>query len=93
MSTGFNTLLHTVPYVGRFAAWIGPWVFASLSMGSRTSAFAAAGKKVQEERAAYKGVYLVPVAKIAEPSASAKDERLARELHATTREVLKELGV
>ncbi|KAF8156425.1 NAD(P)-binding protein [Pholiota molesta] len=93
ISAGFITFLNSVPYIGRFAAFIGPWVFTHASKGSRTSAFAAAGKKVQEERATYKGAYLVPVAKLAEPSSSAKDERLARELDETTREVLKELGV
>jgi hypothetical protein len=87
------SFLNSVPYIGRFAAFIGPWVFPSASKGSRTSAFAAAGVKVREERERYKGVYLVPVAKIAEPSASAKDERLAKELEATTRQVLKDLGV
>jgi len=57
------------------------------------SAFAAAGKEVKANRAKYKGVYLMPVAKISTPSKSALDEKLASELQQTTLEVLKEMGV
>ncbi|KAF8166220.1 NAD-P-binding protein [Pholiota molesta] len=93
VSAGLTAFLLTLPLVGRLAASIGPWILMSALQGARTSAFAAAGKKVKEERVAYKGAYLVPVAKLAEPSSSARDDRLAKELDETTREVLKELGV
>ena len=58
-----------------------------------SSAFAAASKEVRREREKYQGVYLTPVAKITTPSKYALDERLATELHQTTEEVLKDLGL
>jgi hypothetical protein len=93
VSAGLTAFLNSVPYIGGLVALIGPWILTSALEGARTSAFAAAGKKVKEETAAYKGAYLVPVAQLADPSSSARDERLAKELDETTREVLKELGV
>ncbi len=58
-----------------------------------TSAFAAAGKDVVQETARFKGVYFIPVAKIAEPSKEAQDERLAKELWETTEGILRDIGL
>ena len=58
-----------------------------------TSAFAAAGKDVVQDTVRFKGVYFTPVAKIAEPSKAAQDERLAKELWETTESILREMGL
>ncbi|KAF9477152.1 NAD-P-binding protein [Pholiota conissans] len=93
-SVGANAFLYGVPYAGKFVAtFLGPLFFIPWLQGARTSAFAAAGKAVKDDVKKYKGAYLVPVAKLAEPSASAKNERLAKELDETTRAILKEIGV
>jgi hypothetical protein len=74
------------------------FVFAPIEKGSATSVFAAASKKVLEERekGTYKGAYLVPYGKIGSSSKWTKGElgeRLARELWETTEKVLEEVGV
>ncbi|KAJ3886417.1 hypothetical protein GG344DRAFT_81729 [Lentinula edodes] len=94
MTEGSGDLLNSIPFIGwLLKTCIGPLVFVSWKQGAMTSAFAAAGKEVAAERKRYEGVYLVPMAKIAEPSSYAKDERLQRELYETTVEVLEDIGV
>ncbi|GAW07037.1 NAD-binding protein [Lentinula edodes] len=94
MTEGSGDLLNSIPFIGWILkTCIGPLVFVSWKQGAMTSAFAAAGKEVAAERKRYEGVYLVPMAKIAEPSSYAKDERLQRELYETTVEVLEDIGV
>lgn len=58
-----------------------------------TSAFAAAGTDLAQDRERFKGVYFTPVAKVTEPTKAAQDERLAKELWETTKSILKELGL
>ncbi|KAJ4498473.1 NAD(P)-binding protein [Lentinula lateritia] len=94
MTEGSGDLLDSIPFIGWFLkTCFGPLVFVSWKQGAMTSAFAAAGNAVAAERKRYEGVYLVPMAKIVEPSSYAKDERLQRELYETTVEVLEDIGV
>ncbi|KAJ3979623.1 NAD-P-binding protein [Lentinula detonsa] len=102
MTEGASGFLNSVPFLGWFLKrFMGPLFFMSWKQGAGTSAFAAAGKAVAEarkskdevERRKYEGGYLVPVAKISEPSTYATDERLQRELYETTMEVLGEMGI
>jgi len=102
LTIGASGFLNSVPFIGWFLKTVlGPLFFASWKTGAMTSAFAAAGKDVttfrtssdEAERKIYEGVYLTPVAKITEPSKSAMDERLQKELYETTREVLGEMGL
>jgi NAD(P)-dependent dehydrogenase (short-subunit alcohol dehydrogenase family) len=95
----FNSWNFMVKILGKMI--ILPLFFTTWRQGAMTPAFAAAGKQValsresedETERKIYEGAYLVPVAKIAEPSKYAKDERLQRELYETTVEILDELGL
>ncbi|KAF8985345.1 hypothetical protein BDQ17DRAFT_1495390, partial [Cyathus striatus] len=98
---GADKFLASTPYIGGFLLkYIAPlflYTFGSLfsintwETGAMTSVFAAVSPEVKEEREAYKGAYLVPVAKIANPSKYAIDERLAKELWETTESVVSEL--
>ncbi|EMD32267.1 hypothetical protein CERSUDRAFT_88265 [Gelatoporia subvermispora B] len=63
------------------------------SEGSYTAVFAAAAPAVRADPDTYKGTYLVPVARIARPSADASNSALAAELWETTERVLADIGV
>nr|GAT56722.1 NAD-binding protein [Mycena chlorophos] len=74
-----------------------PWIVSALMKwfffkppreGGLTVAFAAAGKKVAQDRPKYQGAYIVPPANWAVPSSSAQDERLAKELYEKTEEII-----
>jgi hypothetical protein len=67
--------------------------FKAPEEGAYNSCFAAASPLVRADPAKYKGVYLVPVGKIAEASENARNEDLGNELWATTEKILKELGL
>ncbi|KAJ7603012.1 NAD(P)-binding protein [Mycena rosella] len=67
--------------------------FKSWRSGAMTVAFAAAGKKVADQREKYRGAYLVPTAAIAIPSRSALDERLQSELYESTERFVTEMGL
>ena len=59
-----------------------------------SSAFAAAGKDVAQDKARFKAVYLtlLVVARISDPTKEGQDERLAKELWETTESILKDIG-
>jgi NAD(P)-dependent dehydrogenase (short-subunit alcohol dehydrogenase family) len=67
--------------------------FVHQDKGAYNSAFAAASEEVAKQREKYKGAYLTPVAKIAEPTKVAKDEGLAKELWDTVEKFLEEKGI
>ncbi|KAF9014141.1 NAD-P-binding protein [Cyathus striatus] len=91
-TVGANGFLANTPYIGGFLLkYIGPLFFTTWEKGAMTSVFAAGSPEVKEKMDAYKGAYLVPVAKIADPSKYATDERLAKELWETTERVVAEL--
>ena len=61
--------------------------------GAYTSVFAAASEEVGKQRDKYKGVYLVPMGKITEPTGVARDEELAKELWDSVEKFLEEKGL
>ncbi|KAJ3936193.1 MAG: hypothetical protein NXY57DRAFT_957492 [Lentinula lateritia] len=63
--------------------------------GSYTSVFAAAAKVVRDEREKYCGAYLdnKPVGRIAVPSMTARDDKLADDLWSLTTSLLKDLDI
>jgi len=67
--------------------------FVPTRQGAMNSAYVAASPEVKAKATSFKGAYINPVGKIAEPSAQARDERLMNELYETTLEILKELNV
>ncbi|KAG1723176.1 NAD(P)-binding protein [Suillus paluster] len=67
--------------------------FVQQDEGAYNSVFAAASEEVAKNREKYKGVYLTPVGKIAEPTKTAKDEELAKELWDTVEKFLQEKGL
>ncbi|KAJ7476907.1 NAD-P-binding protein [Mycena galericulata] len=80
---GSDGFLASLPYLGWLKNYLG-WFFSPWRTGAMTVAFAAAGTEVGEQRAKYRGAYLVPIATIEAPSRSAQDEGLQRELYDTT---------
>jgi len=83
--------------------WPLPWLMKPLvglainspEMGSYTSVFAAASKKVREEKSKYKAAYLEshPPGHFAKPSKEAQNEKLAEDLWKLTEQYLEGLGV
>ncbi|KAJ7775746.1 NAD-P-binding protein [Mycena maculata] len=89
LTPGLEEFLDTIPYAGWFLknyVFVAPW-----RDGAMTVAFAAAGKKVAQERDKYRGTYLVPMGAMTVPSSFAQDERLQRELYETTEKILAEI--
>ncbi|EMD32268.1 hypothetical protein CERSUDRAFT_99659 [Gelatoporia subvermispora B] len=84
---GANIVLRGLFYALRIV------FFTDASKGSYTTVFAAAAPAVRANPDTYKGVYLVPVAKIAKPSADASNAALAAELWETTERILADIGV
>ena len=70
-----------------------PLFTTPIAQAGDPSVFAAAAPAVRAHADAYKGAYLVPVGKIAPPSADAMDARLAQELWATSEKQLAVLGL
>lgn len=58
--------------------------------GSYTILFAAAAPEVKKDADRYKGSYLVPIGKLASPSARAQNDELATELWDTTERFMQE---
>ena len=85
-----NIKLFTSLTFGRLINWGFSLFFISPHDGGYTPAWAAASRKVFEERDNYKGKYLVPYGIIEDASEDAKREDLAKELWGTTERILKE---
>ncbi|KAJ7124542.1 hypothetical protein C8R44DRAFT_980783 [Mycena epipterygia] len=93
-TVGSDGFLASIPYLGGFLKdYVGPLFFGPWRKGAMTVAFAAASKEVVQQKEKYQGAYIVPIATIARASSFAQDERLQRELYATTESFLKELGL
>ena len=60
--------------------------------GAYNSCFAAASPLVRKSADKYKGAYLMPVGKIVEPAANAKDVEMQNSLWETTENYLKEFA-
>lgn len=89
MSEG-NVKLFTSLTLGKLVNWGFSLFFISAHDGGYTPAWAAASRKVGEERDNYKGKYLVPYGVIEEASEDARREDLAKELWETTERILGE---
>ncbi|OJA18609.1 hypothetical protein AZE42_01760 [Rhizopogon vesiculosus] len=90
-----NTFSHKPP-LSRFKLLVMPIVylfFVHQDKGAYTSAFAAASEEVAKQRDKYKGAYLIPVGKVAEPTNIARDEVLAKELWDSVEKFLLEKGL
>ena len=68
-------------------------LFAHPDKGAYTSVFAAASEEVAKQREKYRGVYLMPVGRVTEPTKMAQDEGLAKELWDTVETFLQEKEV
>ncbi|KAK7053761.1 NAD-binding protein [Favolaschia claudopus] len=91
-TVGADGFLAGIPYFGGILKkYIGPLVFKPWRHGAMPVAFAAAGKEVLAQRESHRGVYIVPVASVAQPSSYALDERLQKECYETTEQILAEL--
>jgi hypothetical protein len=64
--------------------------FMSVASGAHTILFAAAAPDVRRDADAYRGAFLVPVAKLGAPSRLAQNEELALELWDTTERLIQE---
>ena len=85
-----NVKLFTSLTFGRVINWGFSLFFISPHDGGYTPAWAAASRRVFEERDRYKGKYLVPYGDLEDASKDARREDLAKELWDTTERVLKE---
>ncbi|KAI0052750.1 NAD-P-binding protein [Auriscalpium vulgare] len=89
MSEG-NVKLFTSLTFGRLINWGFSLFFLSPLDGGYTPAWAAAAKKIAENRGAYKGKYIVPFGLLEEASPDALREDLAADLWVTTERILEQ---
>ncbi|KAG2151604.1 NAD(P)-binding protein [Suillus bovinus] len=90
-----NTFSHKPP-LANFEFIVKPILslfFVHPDEGAYNSAFAAASEEVAKQREKYKGMYLMPVGKLKEPTKVARDEGLAKELWDTVDRFLEEKGI
>ncbi|KAF8156639.1 hypothetical protein B0H34DRAFT_658150 [Crassisporium funariophilum] len=91
---GVDTFTHKWRF-SKFFKWLVGLVIAQPAVGAYNSAFAAAGKKVRENREAYQGVYLEsqPTGKFTHPNKAACNEALGDQLWTTTEAFLKSIAI
>ncbi|KDR76489.1 hypothetical protein GALMADRAFT_246863 [Galerina marginata CBS 339.88] len=91
---GVDTYSHQWVFP-RLFGWLVGLVIAQTEVGAYNSAFAAAGKKIRDNRVAYQGVYLEsqPTGKFVTPSKAALNEELGERLWKTTTKLLEQVGV
>ncbi|KAG2360580.1 hypothetical protein BDR07DRAFT_1335518 [Suillus spraguei] len=90
-----NTFSHKPP-LSNFYFIVKPIVFLfflNQDQGAYNSAFAAGSEEVAKHREKYKGKYITPVGKLAEPTKVASNEKLAKELWDTVDKFLEEKGI
>lgn len=74
--------------------WFLTWLtFASPRDGAMNSAYAAASPEVKANARKFKGVHLLPVGRVTRASSYARDDRLAKELYETSKDIMKELNL
>lgn len=90
---GVDTFTHNWIFP-RFFKWLVSLAIAQPDVGAYNSVFAAASKRVHENRSAYGGVYLEsrPTGRIAAPNPVVLDEALAERLQQTTEGFLESIG-
>lgn len=91
---GVDTFSHTWPFPRLMGLLVG-LAIAKPEVGAYNSVFAAAGKRVRDNKAIYQGAYLEsqPTGKIAKPSQAALNEELGERLWKTTNEFLTQIGL
>ncbi|KAF8191211.1 NAD-P-binding protein [Pholiota molesta] len=91
---GVDTFSHKWIFP-RFFQWLVGLAIAQPEVGAYNSAFAAAGKRIKENRSAYKGAYLQsqPTGTIAEPHKGILDDDLGERLQKTTDKFLEDMGL
>ncbi|KII91866.1 hypothetical protein PLICRDRAFT_696844 [Plicaturopsis crispa FD-325 SS-3] len=88
-----NTSAGRLPFSSFFEA-IFPYVgIVSPHEGAYTSIIAAASPDVRAKPDVYKGAYLLPIGRVSEPTAAARNDELAQELWEGTEMVLKNMGL
>jgi len=90
-----DTFLHKEPFVKHIRPLITPF-FLTPAQGAHNSVFAAASKKVKDNKEAYRGGYIEggnPVGNLALPNKLAQDENLGERLYETTKKVLAGIGL
>ncbi|KZP08212.1 NAD-binding protein [Athelia psychrophila] len=92
MTDGARTVVGAFP-MGGFLVFVASYLFAPVATSGFQSAFAAASPEVRKHAAEYKGAYLVPVGKISQPTADARNPQLALDLWATSEKQLAALGL
>ena len=77
-----------------FFKWMVGLVIAQPDVGAYNSVFAAASKRVHENRSMYRGAYLEsqPTGRVAAPNPVVLDEALAERLQRTTEDFLERIG-
>lgn len=91
---GVDTFTHTWPFP-RISKWVVGLTIATPEIGAYNSLFAAASKKVSDDREKYKGAYLEsqPTGKFSAPHRAALDERLRTQLWTLTEAFLISIGI
>ncbi len=89
-----DTFLHKERLTKHIRPLITPF-FLTPAQGAHNSVFAAASKKVRDNKETYRGGYIEggnPVGNLVLPSKLAQDEKLAERLYETTKKVLAAIG-
>lgn len=91
---GVDTFSHKYAFL-RFFQRLVRLAIAQPEVGAYNSVFAAAGKRIKENRSAYKGVYLQskPTGTIAAPHKGILDDDLGERLQKTTDRFLEDIGL
>lgn len=91
---GVDTFSHKWVFP-RFFQWLVGLAIARPEVGAYNSAFAAAGKRIRENRAAYRGAYLEsqPTGKFGTPHKAVLDDDLGERLQQTTNKFLEQIGI
>ncbi|KAH9477403.1 Short-chain dehydrogenase [Psilocybe cubensis] len=91
---GVDTFSHNWP-LPKITGFLARLAISTTDVGAYTSVFAAAGKKVADNKQVYQGAYLEnkPTGKIAEPYKAVLDEALGDQLWETTVKFLGNIGV
>ncbi|CAA7257331.1 unnamed protein product [Cyclocybe aegerita] len=91
---GVDSFSHKLPFARLFKFLIG-LAIAQPDVGAYNSAFAAAGKRIADDKKTYRGVYLEsqPTGRVAAPNPVALNEELGEQLWKTTEAFLERIGV
>ncbi|KZP08213.1 NAD-binding protein [Athelia psychrophila] len=92
LTDGFKSAIKGWPMSG-VISFLARLLFQPVERSGYNSAFAAASPDVRARAAEFKGAYIVPVGKIAKPSADARKPQLALDLWETSEKQIDALGL